>query len=248
MDHVISGKELVKLKNMVVASFSSSNWVELGVLTGFQSEIENHPRLFRSLSFGDDDYEGLAFSFLRMTIGKNGENLKEVKDYIYEVCGTPGDYISSKQMNQRHITFSPNIFEVPDTSVDSRLISVMMPFTSQLQPVYEMIKEVSSELGFECKRADDIWEHSTVIQDVFSLIFTSYIVVCDFTGKNPNVFYEAGIAHTLGKHVIPITQSADDVPFDLRHHRYATYLNNGEGRAKLKGELRKRFLHLSSPN
>lgn len=246
MGDVISGKELIGLKNMIVATFTSSNWVELGVLTGFQSEVESHPRLLRSLGFGDEDYEGLAFSFLRRMIGKNGENLEEVKEYLYTVCGTPGEYISSKEVTQRHITFSPNIFEVPETSVDPHLISVMMPFTSQLQPVYDMIKEVASELGYQCKRADDIWEHSTVIQDVFSLIFNSFIVVCDFTGKNPNVFYEAGIAHTLGKHVIPITQSAEDVPFDLRHHRYATYLNNGEGREKLKDDLRKRFSHLSS--
>lgn len=81
---------------------------------------------------------------------------------------------------------------------------------------------------------------------MFSLIFKSYIVVCDFTGKNPNVFYEAGIAHTLGKHVIPITQSENDVPFDLKHHRYAKYLHNGEGLEKLKGELVSRFRTLTN--
>ena len=69
----------------------------------------------------------------------------------------------------------------------------------------------------------------------------SYIVVCDFTGRNPNVFYEAGIAHTLGKHVVPITQSADDVPFNLRHHRFIHYLNNKEGRCELTARLEERI-------
>ncbi len=100
-------------------------------------------------------------------------------------------------------------------------------------------------MGFQCLRADDIWDDSTVIQDVFSLIFRSHIVICDFSGRNPNVFYEAGIAHTLGKHVVPITQSADDIPFDLRHHRYALYLNNTEGRGKLRSELIARLRGLS---
>jgi len=68
--------------------------------------------------------------------------------------------------------------------------------------------------------------------------------VCDFSGKNPNVFYEAGIAHTLGKHVVPITQSKQDIPFDLQHHRHAKYLNNGEGLEKLKQELYSRFVTL----
>ena len=43
------------------------------------------------------------------------------------------------------------------------------------------------------------------------------------------MFYETGIAHTLGKHVIPITQSSDDVPFDLRHHRYILYTTTVRG-------------------
>ena len=76
------------------------------------------------------------------------------------------------------------------------------------------------------------------------MIFRSRVVVCDFSGSNPNVFYETGIAHTLGKHVIPITQSSDDVPFDLRHHRYILYLNNGEGRAKLQQHLQRRLARL----
>jgi hypothetical protein len=41
--------------------------------------------------------------------------------------------------------------------------------------------------------------------------------------------YETGIAHTLGKLVIPISQSLDDVPFDMAHHRILKYLANGEG-------------------
>ena len=111
--------------------------------------------------------------------------------------------------------------------------------------VYKTIKESSKDAGLVCKRVDDIWDHSTVIQDVFALIFQSYIVVCDFTGKNPNVFYEVGIAHTLGKHVIPITQSEHDIPFDLKHHRYAKYLNNGEGLQKLRNDLTSRFKTLT---
>jgi hypothetical protein len=72
-----------------------------------------------------------------------------------------------------------------------------------------------------------------------------FLVVVDFSGKNANVFYEAGIAHTLGKHVVPITQSNDDIPFDLRHHRYLLYLNNNEGRMGLEQQLVERFRYLS---
>jgi hypothetical protein len=53
------------------------------------------------------------------------------------------------------------------------------------------------------------------------MMLRSRVVICDCTGRNPNVFYEIGIAHTLGREVILITQNPEDIPFDLRHLRSA---------------------------
>lgn len=237
----ISGEELIQLKNAVVQDFDASNWRELAALTNMLDDVESHPRLLRSLSWGDDDYEGLALTFLRKMIGNNDENMTTVVNYIQKVSNNIGENISSEESSGRKIVFSPTIFNVPDVTIDKNLIAVMMPFDASMNSVYDVIKSAAELNGFICQRADNIWDHSTVIQDVFSLIFESYIVVCDFTGKNPNVFYEVGIAHTLGKHVVPITQSEQDVPFDLRHHRFAKYLHNSEGLEKLKEELSSRF-------
>jgi hypothetical protein len=179
-------------------------------------------------------------------IGPNDENLSIVNDYISRTCTTSGENISSVQAEGRKIVFEPNIFEVPAESVDMSLVSVMMPFDPNLVGVYQYIKSAAEKQGYTCQRADDIWDHATIIQDIFSLIFRSYIVVCDFSGKNPNVFYEAGVAHALGKHVVPITQSSYDIPFDLQHHRYVSYLNNGEGLVKLESELMSRFYTLAT--
>jgi len=242
----LSGPELVEMKNAVVENFDSSNWRELAALTNTLDEVEQHPRLLRSLIFGDDDYDGLALRFLRKMIGRDDENLDTVQRYVAQKCPELGEAISSEPPRGRRIVFSPNIFSVPDVSVDYDLVSVMMPLSAEFSPVYESIKRAAKSEGFSCKRADDIWDHSTVIQDIFSLIFQSYVVVCDFTGKNANVFYEAGIAHTLGKHVVPITQTELDVPFDLKHHRYAKYLNNAEGLEKLADNLQDRFRTLAS--
>tara|TARA_R110000824_G_scaffold35499_3_gene111204 strand:- start:2010 stop:2774 length:765 start_codon:yes stop_codon:yes gene_type:complete len=242
----ISGQDLIRLKDAVVQDFDSSNWRELGALTNMIDEVERHPRLLRSLSWGDPDYDGLALTFLRKMIGQEDQNLATVVSYIHKICGEAGENISSEVEPGRKIVFSPAIFDVPSAPIDADLVSVMMPFDSSMIGVYDAINSAADLSGFKCQRADNIWDHSTVIQDVFSLIFQSYIVVCDFTGKNPNVFYEAGIAHTLGKHVVPITQSEQDVPFDLRHHRFAKYLNNGEGLESLKDDLASRFSTLAT--
>lgn len=140
------------------------------------------------------------------------------------------------------ITFSPSVFDVPSKPVETNLVSVMIPFEMSFDKVLETIKAACSSLDLDCKRADDIWNNSILIQDIVELICCSSIVIVDFSGKNPNVFYEVGIAHTLGKHVIPITQHMEDVPFDLRHHRVIPYLNNNEGLnelgIKITGRLR----------
>jgi hypothetical protein len=134
------------------------------------------------------------------------------------------------------------VFQISDpVQIEPSLVSAMMPFHPSFDAVYIALQEIASAYGFRCRRADDIWENPAVIQDVVSLIDRSRIVICDCSGRNPNVFYEAGIAHTLGRETILITQSADDIPFDLRHLRYVAYLNNGEGRERLKEQLRVRF-------
>jgi len=120
----------------------------------------------------------------------------------------------------------------------------MMPFDAKFDKVYNALKRMSAQLRFSCKRADDIWDHDVVIQDIVSLIQKSKLVICDCSGRNPNVFYEIGIAHTLGKQVILITQSQDDIPFDLRHLRYVEYLNNSEGLGTLTEKLAERISNL----
>jgi len=140
----------------------------------------------------------------------------------------------------------PKIFHITDPeNIEPSLVSVMMPFNSSFDAVYESLKSTAEAVSLRCRRADDIWENPAVIQDVVSLIDRSNVVIADCTGRNPNVFYEIGIAHTLGREVILITQSEQDIPFDLRHLRYAKYLNNGEGLAALNQRLQTRLADLA---
>ena len=136
----------------------------------------------------------------------------------------------------------PNVFDISEhKDIDRSLVSAMMPFDASFTAVYKSIQQAAKNAELICKRADDFWEHDAIMQDVVTLIDRAMIVVCDCTGRNPNVFYETGIAHTLGRNVILITQNPDDIPFDLRHLRYILYLNNKEGRAKLTKELQARM-------
>lgn len=139
-----------------------------------------------------------------------------------QLTSSAGSYIStaiSRTEVPRTITFAPAVFSVPEKEPDTQLVAVMMPFAAEFSPVYEAIRGACTDVGLSCYRADDIWEDSTFIQDIFNLIFQSAIVIVDFTGRNPNVMYETGISHTLGKNVVPLTQHIEDILSDPKPHR-----------------------------
>lgn len=139
----------------------------------------------------------------------------------------------------------PRVFRIETVeNVEPTLVSAMMPFNREFDGVYQAIRNAAERVRLRCRRADDIWENPAIIQDVVSLIDRSRVVICDCSGRNPNVFYETGIAHTLGREVILISQNEADIPFDLRHLRYVRYLNNGEGLAQLSERLQARLADL----
>ncbi|WP_423068146.1 hypothetical protein [Devosia sp. CN2-171] len=135
-------------------------------------------------------------------------------------------------------TNAPAVFQVstPPRIIATQL-SVMMPFDAGAAPIYVAIQGAAAACRMTCQRADVIWVNHSVIQDVVSLIDRSRIVVCDLTGRNANVFYETGIAHTLGRDTILIAQHQTDVPFDVGHIRHLRYVNNAQGLAELQAGL-----------
>jgi hypothetical protein len=135
-------------------------------------------------------------------------------------------------------------FKIQRLPIKQRQVAVMMPFEAKYKPVYSAIQELCESIGCSCSRADEIWNEDAIIQDIVNLISESKVVVCDVTERNPNVFYEAGIAHAIGKRVVLLTQQDADVPFDLKHLRYVRYLPNEQGLHTMQDNLRERLWSL----
>lgn len=238
-------KRILALRERVVADFNAGDWEEVGLLTGYSDLISRHPRLLRSLSWGDEDYAGNALTIIKRIAEIDVIAFAIFEKHVAEKYPEESQFVSAKP-SERKITFAPNVFQVPeDSAIESNLVAVMMPFNAAFNSVHEGIRRACSAAGYRCFRVDDIWEESTVIQDIFNLIFRAHVVVVDFTGKNPNVMYETGIAHTLGKYVVPISQSLDDVPFDMAHHRILKYLPNSEGIEVMVSKLAEKLRQVS---
>jgi hypothetical protein len=117
------------------------------------------------------------------------------------------------------LTATP-IFGAPVQRGSLPQVFVLMPFAPKHRPIYtDHISVVCKNLGLSVGRADDFFSTGSIMADVWSAINFATVLIADCTDRNPNVFYEIGVAHTVGKDTILISQSLDDIPFDLRHLR-----------------------------
>ncbi len=102
---------------------------------------------------------------------------------------------------------------------------VMMPFAEPIGGYYKLIYEVAiSKAGLRAVRADDeIFATGKIVDQVWAGITEAKVLVAELTGRNPNVFYELGLAHALEKPVVLVSSNQEDVPFDLQHIRVIYY-------------------------
>jgi hypothetical protein len=116
------------------------------------------------------------------------------------------------------------IFGGGSFTLDPQLCFVLMPFTDRFQPIYDdHIRPAVERAGLRCERADEIRGTNLITWDIWEKINRARFLIADLTDRNPNVFYELGLAHAISKDVILLTQSMDFVPFDLKALRCITY-------------------------
>lgn len=130
------------------------------------------------------------------------------------------------RLNTTSLPASP-IWQGRTFPVEPDYCFALMPFgrVQSVQEVYRNhVAPAASRCGLRCERADDIYDISGIMQSIWESINRARLIIADLTERNPNVFYELGIAHTLGKPVIMITESIEAyVPFDLRHLKALEY-------------------------
>ncbi len=192
--------------------------------------IGNHKNAEFKVSFRAciSDGENLGSDLLNdidIIIGKN--SIMELKNMVYQK------------------RFLNPLFRERYIEIDHELCFVLMPFTEEwsnriwrrhIQPTIE-------SLGLKCRRADDFFLPNVVVDDIFKKVNSALILIADLTGNNPNVFYELGIAHALGRPVILLSQDEHKSPFNIAHWRQIKYSDNTDGCEKLESELKLAISH-----
>jgi hypothetical protein len=108
----------------------------------------------------------------------------------------------------------------------------------ELVDVHEAVKEVFGEFDVDAYRADEV-EHQDRITDlVLEKIKNADFLFADLTGERPNVYYEVGYAHALGKRPILYRRTGTALHFDLSVHNVPEYTNISELRKLLRDRVR----------
>jgi hypothetical protein len=131
------------------------------------------------------------------------------------------------------------IFRGRGFRVEEDLCFVLMPFGPEdLQIVYrDHLKPTVERCGLRCERSDDIYGPNVVIEDIWAGINRARFIIAELSGRNPNVFYEVGLCHVVGRDAIFLAQDINDVPFDLRHFRVIVYDYTPRGVKQLEETL-----------
>ena len=147
---------------------------------------------------------------------------------------------SGVQVVSTHTMLITPLFGVPNQPVNSAEVFVVMQFKEDLTRIYEdHIVSVARRLNLSIARADEMFTTRAVMLDIWAAICSARIIIADCTGRNPNVFYEIGIAHAVGKPVVLITQDRGDIPFDVQYIRYIHYQYTAPGMIRFERQLEK---------
>jgi len=175
----------------------------------------------------------IPIGLLYKDTSKRQQELKELADNMSE-------RIKVELQRQQYKARMQPIFRTPveEVEIDSTLCFVLMPFSAEFDRIYKtVIKEAIEQVNLNALRADEIFSTTPIVEDIWTHIAKSRIVIADVTDRNPNVFYELGLAHAIGRPVIILSQRKMDVPFDIAYMRYILYADDQAGWQKLKNDL-----------
>lgn len=90
-----------------------------------------------------------------------------------------------------------------------------------------IVTPVAKDYNLEVLRSDRDPTPGPVTSQILRSILSSRVIVADLTGRNPNVYYELGFAHSFGLPVIILVDKVSSLSFDVKNERVIEIEDDG---------------------
>lgn len=123
--------------------------------------------------------------------------------------------------------------ETPEslTNTEMPICGVVMPIASMggeytenhWKDVFNIIKEAAKEAGYKAQLVSNSESVGIIHSDIVQNLYNNSIIICDVSGKNPNVMFELGMRLTFDKPTVIIKDDYTDYSFDISSIRHEGY-------------------------
>lgn len=221
-------------------------------ISKFYNVAINNTRGFCSLNY----YNGSEWEFL-CSVGSD-ESVKPNKKYSLEMrlngnrlAFLVDDVLMFEYTKIMYANGVCGIFSYSESDTEVSNLEIVsaeptafsiMKFEKDFDELYQnVITPICESYGYKSIRADECYASTPIIQDIIREISNASLIIADVTMDNPNVFYELGYAHALGKPTILLADKSkrEHLPFDVSGYRTIFYENTIGGKKEIELMLRK---------
>lgn len=192
-------------------------------------------------------YEELIYK-LQSDLAQNERRWKDVNHLI--INGQASSEVSLDSTSRKTVisqSFFENLgIDLEEVSIENKSVFVLTPFSDRETQTFHTIKKICGDVDLKCTRGDEVYRDNNILSHIITSILNANIIIANINGRNPNVFYELGICHAIGKPVIVISMTKSDLPFDISAKNIIFYNSDADLQEKLKNELLKIFINTSN--
>jgi uncharacterized RDD family membrane protein YckC len=118
------------------------------------------------------------------------------------------------------------------------LCTVLVPFDASGQARFATLEQIASGLGFQTMRVAQYYSSGMILEEIVRSICDAHLIIADLTRANPNVCYELGIAHALGKRVFLVAEDPHACRIGFGALQVCTFDDTPAGHSCLRDKLR----------
>lgn len=215
-------------------------------------EVENGLRLMSDLAnFNQGStYSSLSNGYSSITIPSTDDGFDAYLSYV-DIYTLMEKFFIWKPPTRNSVesTLMPFVSQFPATAgkmiepskIKLNTAFIIMPINPnnpELEDIFHAIVEVCNGFGISATRADFIEHQESITDVILKNIRECEFLIADLSYERPNVYYEVGFAHALGKRPILFRKTGTNLHFDLANFGCPEFRNITELKTKLENRFK----------